>query len=1141
MSEKIFSGTINIEVNDNASAIFRKIADGASDAFNVVRDRVGDLNEATGGFLAEAFGVGEEAVDKFVGTAVEGMEETKNSMQALDLALALPRASLGELGAEARVAFANIVEGGGNVRSSLAAVGGVAEAFARRFDALAPVADKLSNINAKLNQLRPSFSLLDVIFGSTERSLSVVMERAAQVTGVIRTQTVAWKAQHEELIRADRQVIRLLKTFANLDTSSDNYKQDVKDITTELGVLRKTNDLTRDSFARMGLGMKDLGKVFKQGATSVTFAENAIAKFTDELKMKMGVQRGLIVRAIGSFSELRTSMRYLQTTWEAQGEVSERYLQRVRRAARDLKPQMDRLKKMHAEVPESMKVAYNEAIRIMRLAEAEVKRQARQERFRSRFRAVKDAITGASRATDEYKTKVRQAADANNHLLQFIRPRGLIHNGMYSVMTGTRRSSMAVKEFSVSLGSVIGIAGALGGALGQIHPAFSAVIVGASHFADQIMRSFSAVMSVSGTMAQKVQASLAIVSNTLMAFGLAATGIIVKTGMLGAEVKTLDITLQQIAKNLADEAGVNAEKFRKYIVELRDDIRDTGITTREATNSLSQFLRARLPVDKVKGLANAAKNLGVTVANMSSSEVFGRFIYFIQTGNSALLDAIGIAKNASIMYEEYAKTINKTSKALTTREKQEALIQGLIKETTTVHGVYEEAMKTAGKQLSSMKRLFEEATLAIGKRFEPTLASLIIGMNKLLKWFNALPDPILDNVAAVLKWTAVLGTAVGIIISLAPALKAVIPLIRIFGTRLAMALPWLAAIGVAISGAIMVVRALRKAWDRNFGGIQSSVRMLVTTVKNELRPVIDLIKSMLDALGTDVRTIFETITKNVGDFIHKAVAFILSLREAIEKNVSVLKDALMGVFIAVRFILKMINNVIEGDMEEAKKNLEKAVENMLTAMAIIFKNWVAKAAVWGWNLVTEFAQGMADAAAKAITTVLTWIGDLIGSFWKSESPPKEGPLSHIVEWGRGIMDTFLRAFATADFSVLRDITAPIKQALEDAVAAGNLDETSLIPTLKRVRTSVASLIAEFRETGKVNEETISAISKRLGKGGRASMQRSRPPGLLLKRRRIRSRPQRPKLLPQKMPLAGRRSILLHRERLSAYSFDSFKS
>ena len=120
--------------------------------------------------------------------------------------------------------------------------------------------------------------------------------------------------------------------------------------------------------------------------------------------------------------------------------------------------------------------------------------------------------------------------------------------------------------------------------------------------------------------------------------------------------------------------------------------------------AMTQFLRVKLPIDKVEGLAQAAKNLGVTVANMSSSEVFGRFIQFIQSGNSALLKAIGITKTAYQMQVEHAASIGKTVKQLTIREKLEAHIHGLIEATATVQGVYNEAMKTAGKQLSSMKR-----------------------------------------------------------------------------------------------------------------------------------------------------------------------------------------------------------------------------------------------------------------------------------------------------------------------------------------------------------------------------------------------------------------------------------------------------
>src|SRR5690606_25296228 len=103
---------------------------------------------------------------------------------------------------------------------------------------------------------------------------------------------------------------------------------------------------------------------------------------------------------------------------------------------------------------------------------------------------------------------------------------------------------------------------------------------------------------------------------------------------------------------------------------------------------------------------------------------------------------------------------------------------------------------------------------------------------------------------------------------------------------------------------------------------------------------------------------------------------------------------------------------------------------------------------------------------------------------KPGSPPKKGPLAHIIEWGRGVFETFLRAFATADFGILKDALAPIKQAFQDAFAAGNLTEIEYLEQFRAVRAQVAELIADFRETGVISQEMLGGISEAMGEGGK---------------------------------------------------------
>jgi len=148
-----------------------------------------------------------------------------------------------------------------------------------------------------------------------------------------------------------------------------------------------------------------------------------------------------------------------------------------------------------------------------------------------------------------------------------------------------------------------------------------------------------------------------------------------------------------------------------------------------------------------------------------------------------------------------------------------------------------------------------------------------------------------------------------------------------------------------------------------------------------------------------------------------------------------------------------------------------------------WRKYIRKALIWGWNLVVNLANGIIRAARTVLVQAANFVGQMLAKFFAPGSPPKKGPLSNIVKWGKGLMETFFRAFGLADFGILRDTLAPIKQALQSAVDLGDMDQADMLKVFRGVRQQAASLIAEFRQTGEINENIMAGIAQRLGEGG----------------------------------------------------------
>lgn len=979
--------------------------------------------------------------------------EVVDFSSAAALMMETPKRGLGEFISIARVGLAEVRGEGGNLAIGLrtiarAAAGASQEVFG--FERGARVMNTVANLADKFTEF---FNRAGLAARNVDKDLLAMTGSVAKMGNALRVQTVAWRAMHTEQIAAKKEELLVAQaTLESIEEGTDAYAE-------QQAVVRALSQ----EYAAM-----------------------------DELQSIQGKQIGTITN---SMLTLNNSMRRLQTNYQATGQWSKQYASRAKLDISSVEREMERLVRMGAEVPPALRKNYEALVETFQAAESRARQLESQasktgdglvkasEKSRSGFLGLRKAAGDTSRGMRDYGASTREAAESNKMLLQYVQPEGITSRGFAQMGSNATRSSASVQEFSMSLGSVVGVAAAVGGILGEMNPAFSAVIVGVSKMADQFSRSLSAMASVTGSNTQKMKAMFGVLSSSLLGFGTAALGTIVKAGMVGAEVKTLEITLRQVARNLAKQAGADMDKFGDYVLNLRDKIVETGITTREATNALAQFLRAKLPIGRVEELADAAKNLGVTVANMSSSEVFGRFIEFIQTGNSALLDAIGVSKNASVMMAEYAKSIGKTTKTLTVREQQEALIQGIIKETETVQGVYNEAMKTAGKQLSSMKRYFEEAILVIGRRFEPLLAQVVAAMNNVLKAFNDLSPEVHDNIAALIKWVAIGGTLLGTLLSLTPALKAIIPVVRMLIKTIGGLTPQALLIGVAIGIVVAAVKAFKTLWDQNFGGIQDSVRGLIDVFMTQLKPIIDEIRYWFGIFAQEIGQILTLVTERFKSFVTGLTNAFQNAQSGIGQVFTTIKDIIVGVMRAISHVLVGFQELLRGEGGDAFVYFKSAAVNVLTSLALFFKNFVAKAATWGWNLIVQFANGITKAGSSVLAKVMSFIGRAIGRFIKPGSPPKEGPLSYIAEWGRGIMDTYLRAFGLADFGALKDIMAPIQQALEDAVAAGTMEEIDVVPALQKVRQSVAGLLAEFRQTGRVNEETMANISDTLGEGG----------------------------------------------------------
>jgi hypothetical protein len=553
--------------------------------------------------------------------------------------------------------------------------------------------------------------------------------------------------------------------------------------------------------------------------------------------------------------------------------------------------------------------------------------------------------------------------------------------------------------------------------------------------------------------------------------GLAAAGgkIIQSTARVAMRNEVLALSLYTV--------GRNAGYTRDELDVLVDGIKSLGITTSQSRLSLTRMIQSQLDLSKATDLARTAQDLAVIAAE-NSSETYGNLMQAATSLQPRLLKQYGIVSTLDQILGDLSNSTDITAK-------RQRFLDFVLAEGAKVAGVYEESMTSVGKKITSIPRLLEEAKVSFGKHFLPIIGLAVDVVSFLLKAFEALPE----GVQRALAMMVLFGTGISVVVAAVGGLMVAWPAIQAGFTALAGLIgPVVAAIGahllpilIALAAIIGVVVVAIRGWRENWGGLRSAVEEAWSKIKPLLSGLIALVGGWSKVFKEQVGAIASVIKGTFEPMFARLAALVRSVNWS--GLFTTLKDAVNVVGRLISSMLQTIQNLLAGKGLRSFMPLREAMISVLALIALTWKNYISKALTWGWNLIVQAANGIIRAAQSVLVSAMRVIGNIIGAFLAPGSPPKKGPLSKITEWGRGLINTYLQSFALADFSLLRESLSPIKDALENALSAGDIDEAGFVSLFGTVRDQVAGLIAEFRKTGEIGEEALGRIAESLGEGG----------------------------------------------------------
>jgi hypothetical protein len=235
---------------------------------------------------------------------------------------------------------------------------------------------------------------------------------------------------------------------------------------------------------------------------------------------------------------------------------------------------------------------------------------------------------------------------------------------------------------------------------------------------------------------------------------------LVASTLVAARTEVLNTTLAITAKNMNYTTGAAQAQV--------DAIRKMNITHQDAINLTLGFMRAQLDLAKATNLARAAQEFAV-ITGENSSAVASHLTEAIQTQNVWMLRQYGMVVYLDQVLEQYANRLNRTADSLSTTERSQAMLNYILAQSGKITGAYIASMDDAGKKMTSLVRVFQDAREHIGERFLPLLGKVVDTLYNLGESISRLPGWFIDVVGAITLFITAAGALTVAIMGIAKA------------------------------------------------------------------------------------------------------------------------------------------------------------------------------------------------------------------------------------------------------------------------------------------------------------------------------------------------------------------------------------
>lgn len=177
--------------------------------------------------------------------------------------------------------------------------------------------------------------------------------------------------------------------------------------------------------------------------------------------------------------------------------------------------------------------------------------------------------------------------------------------------------------------------------------------------------------------------------------------------------------------------------------------------------------------------------------------------------------------------------------------------------------------------------------------------------------------------------------------------------------------------------------------------------------------------------------------------------------------------AILGMLTPMRLVIITLGALI-GSMAA----FGGSIPTILSSLGSLASGFYA----WGSALVMSFASGM-KSALSGMVSIVTEMLSFISVFFKSNSPPKAGPLKDMDTWGRNVAQSFVDGFRSARMGPVLKFGGLIAGSLESALRSVSGTSASIFNGIKGLVSSAATALGNKQgfEDEVVDSKTLKAI------------------------------------------------------------------